>query len=177
MNAERLTLDMELPLSLTPLREAYSDMRLNNIDIENERILNALISMQLSLPQSGDPEMDRVLQHMDTKLNLILELVGRVSQQHLLPEPQEFGLNADFLYLQQCPADVGSMLEIEVYLNPNLPMKLRLIGELDVSPDSETGHYKYSINFGKQLYKARDLLERYIFLQHRREFAYKRHKT
>lgn len=175
----RLTLDFVRPLYVDNITSMPSTQILSGVDLDNERVLNNLNSTLGTLPQTGDPEMDRSLHYLDMKLDLLVELLGRIQVKNdELPAEQAFALSAATIYLNPPQGlDLSKPVTLKLYLSTVIPLALTFFGQVEKNQAHEIDKFSHCVDISWHLEKATDPLERFIFVQHRREFAISRHKS
>lgn len=164
-----LRLGLQVIETLPPVAEREALAR------QNERVLRGLLALEES-PERGEDEegLHPELQRLDLKLGLLMELVGELLGRELDQPPfRALRFNAHGLAceLDTAPPPPGSLLALELYLHDSLPRPLRLYGEvLPHGPDSDN----LLVAFRDLPDTLADLIEKYIFRQHRREIARRR---
>lgn len=121
-----------------------------------------------------DGQLSHDIQRLEFKVDLLLELVGRLAGRDIvLPPAVAVRLGADRMQWTTAPADApgeGRLLRVELFLYPRLPTPLELFGAVEsvvTVPDGVRVTVRYA-GMGEGL---RNALEKLIFRQHRRLVA------
>ncbi len=137
----------------------------------NEEILRVILSLdEHHHVEASDenPEYAHEIQRLESKINLILELVSQVLARQLqLPEALAVRLSAHEIEWQTAAAPaIGSALLIEAYLCPRYPRPLMLPATV-----KESSGARVRAVFDDLGVPVQDLLEKLIFRHHRRLIA------
>ena len=151
---------------------------LASINEDNCRFLKALAALNEGAPEAGDeiPQTAAELQRLDLKLNLLIEIVGKLlASQRALPAPTRvrLGHGAIEWMAQDCPPS-GAQICIEVYLRSELPSPLTFYGVValaDAEPGMESAGQQVQMRFAGLNATLQDDLEKFIFRRHRRSIA------
>ncbi|HYM34576.1 MAG TPA: PilZ domain-containing protein [Steroidobacteraceae bacterium] len=152
------------PLSIA-VRSRYAEI--------NTRVLQAAFAFddQVAGDKSDDPVPQAAdLVRLDAKLNLLIDMVGRLLIQNY-PRPPLTSVRFNIRGATWSPANVdecqlNSTGTFEVYLQDYLVDPLRLIGTVT----SRTAH-RVDLKFEQSPEAIASLLEKYIFRRHRRKVA------
>lgn len=161
-----LTLDERLPVRW----RADSPGELAALRHANEDTLRTILSLDdhhVELPEES-VELAHELQRLESKLNLVLELMSRVLARQLdLPPPVPLHLTAQSLEWEASAAPAsGSRGWLEIYLCPRYPQPLFLPAIIEhVAPP------RVRAVFVEPGEGVQDLLETLIFRHHRRQVA------
>lgn len=142
----------------------------SHLQLSNEETLRVILSLDEHHIEASDenPEFAHEVQRLETKINLILELVSQVLARQLqLPEALPVRLAAHEIEWETATAPaVGSLLLIEAYVCPRYPRPLLLPATVK---DSTGGRVRAV--FDDLGAPVQDLLEKLIFRHHRRLIA------
>ena len=140
------------------------------LQLSNEETLRVILSLDEHHVEASDenPEFAHEVQRLETKINLILELVSQVLARQLqLPESLPVRLSAQEIEWETATAPaVGSAVLIEAYVCPRYPRPLFLPATVK---DSSSGRVRAV--FDELGAPVQDLLEKLIFRHHRRLIA------
>ena len=162
----------ELPVVWEPLPELSGRAGQVSGNLANEELLGSLLVLDEAI---ADPEEDAQQEHwrrVEAKLDLMLSLLGEMlAGQRGLPVFRPVRLGGEVLCIdgisdQPLPA-VGDWLRVQLYLMPSIPRPLVVAAE--VLP-SETPN-RLLLRLKGLPETTRDLLERFVFRQHRRAIA------
>lgn len=141
----------------------------------NEETLRAIgLFEELHLEVSEDHDRSSDIQRMESKINIVLDLVVIMARQSLdLPPALPTRLAATFIEWQSTTQlNDGQPLMVQVYLSPKYPRPIHLVGTAESAPSE--GIYNCRVNFVSAGEVQQALLEKYIFRQHRRQVAFER---
>jgi hypothetical protein len=138
--------------------------------LSNEETLRVILSLDDHHVEASDenPEFAHEVQRLESKINLILELVSQVLARQLqLPEALPVRLSAHEIEWQTASALAsGSPVLLEIYVSPRYPRPLFLPATVK---DSSGGRVRAVFDgLGEPV---QDLLEKLIFRHHRRQIA------
>ena len=141
-----------------------------SLQLSNEETLRVILSLDEHHVEASDenPEFAHEIQRLETKINLILELVSQVLARQLqLPEALPVRLSAHEIEWETAtlPA-MGSPVLIEIYVCPRYPRPLML----PATVQGFAGRQARAV-FDDLGEPAQELLEKLIFRHHRRQIA------
>jgi len=162
----------ELPVAWEPLPGPPSEPGEVSGNLANEELLGSLLILDEAV---ADPEEDAQQEHwrrVEAKLDLMLSLLGEMlAGQRGLPAARPVCLGGGVLCIdgigdQPLPA-VGDWLRVQLYLMPSIPRPLVVAAEVlpSKAPD------RLLLRLTGLPETTRDLLERFVFRQHRRAIA------
>ncbi|HEB93021.1 MAG TPA: hypothetical protein ENI94_06065 [Gammaproteobacteria bacterium] len=162
----------ELPIVWEPLPGPPDASGQVSGHLANEELLGSLLILDESV---SEPEEDAQQEHwrrVEAKLDLMLSLLGEVLVgQRGLPVPRPVRLGGDVLCIDGVsdlpPAAAGDWLRVQLYLMPRIPRPLVVIAE--VLPSEVSTRLLLCLTGLPET--TRDLLERFVFRQHRRAIA------
>ncbi len=165
-----------LPLSWVSLQSEPDDSQYVRIETINTEMLRMLAAMDEGHNDGGEDQLHAPeLQRIESKLNLVLELVSHLFSQHVaLPERVVTRLCGEHIEWHGAEApDEGSLVKVEVYLSDKYPRPLILPSRVaNVQPSQ--GGYAIRAAFLAMSDSVQDHLDKFIFKQHRRLVAHKR---
>jgi len=169
---EGVSFQADLPIAWEPLAAIPEITELAAVDARNEELLSALLALDDS---AAEPEEDAQGEHwhrLDAKLDLAISLLAEVlSRQSELPPVHRLRLSGSWLAMEDLYGEerptAGQCLRVRLYLSPRLPRALELVATVADAevPDRVLLHLTGS---GET---TRNLLDRYVFRQHRRAVA------
>jgi hypothetical protein len=140
------------------------------LQLSNEETLRVILSLDEHHAEASDenPEFAHEVQRLETKINLILELVSQVLARQLqLPEALPVRLSAHEIEWETASAPAsGSLVLIEAYACPRYPRPLFLPATV-----KESGGGRVRAELDDLGAPVQDLLEKLIFRHHRRLIA------
>lgn len=124
-----------------------------------------------------EPEVIQAIGRLDTKINLVLDLVGELLRRQLsFPKAVPCILSEQGLswvaHAEQAP-QVGDLVRMDVYLKTSYPRPLRCWAEVITSVPEGQG-VKIAAHFRAMAEDVRDGLSKLIFRHHRRLIASQR---
>ncbi len=173
--AEGLIYEAELPLAWRPLAEALADSELVRRNDANELLLKAIGVLEEYRGEAEEAASgtQQELARLEFKVDLILDLISRMLVRQLqLPAAVACRLGAQglaWLCRGELPP-VGSMLQLELYLQPRYPSPLLLVGEV-VGTEAGGEASLVTVAFRDLSPVLEDALEKLIFRHHRRSVA------
>lgn len=180
-----LVYDGTLSLKVTPVAALPNVQLLTAFNEANEVLLhNVLIQDEKHEYDDHDEVMIELKRH-DTKLRLIMELLGMLlMQQQLLPPQLRVRFSGEELAVPTAdmPAlDAGSWVRCELYVDPATPKPLILHAEVAGIQTSEVvdgiaESWLYCHLHGLSS-NVQDCIEKLVFRQHRRSVAQQRRMT
>lgn len=165
-----------LPLAATVLSGPWEASQRLRLEQGNVDLLKTLVALEegSSEPGSSDEDKDPDVQRVEFKVNLLLDLVGRLYLDHLnLPPLTPMRLSGEALEWLEEPAPTpGAWLQVQLYISQRFPQPLILLGRsVAAAPGSR---YPCRIALEGLSQPLQDALERFIFRHHRRLVAYQR---
>lgn len=162
----------ELPYRLSPL-PAGLEFQAAAVAAA-ERLLHSLAALESSLPEEAEPGLtDSALQRLDAKLDLVLDLLGRLlasEQPTLLARPLRWSRLGARIEVSEAP-QIGSRQLLSLHLQAGLPVPLKLPVEvLAVAPGLDGLHTAW-LAFPSDAAAFEAELQRLLFRQHRRQIA------
>ena len=117
-------------------------------------------------------ELGHEIQRLDFKLNVILEMVGQlVSQNLVLPQIYAVTLGPSAMLVKSSEAPpLGQSVLLKIYLEQRFPFPLDILAQV-ASVDESADGYSTRFDYLDMDETCQDLLEKYIFRQHRRQIA------
>lgn len=175
--SDNVYLQHELPVKINVLNSMPSNNKLVHMNEHNEKVLNQILALDgLSSESSDDdPELSSDLVRIESKLNLLLDMVSIIIEKDSsLPDKKNIILYASHIdWSQDSPHEFpqDSWLELFVWLRSDYPKPFHLYGQVEYIPSAELSRVKYrGLNSG-----VVTLLEKIIFRHHRRVIAQSRH--
>jgi len=154
----------------------------SRLNERNEEILQNILILEKHHSDLSDDESDRYaleLAHIDFKINLVLDLMVQVFSKQLSLPPELF-VSMSSSHLQwQCEQEFprGNNLFLDIYLSSRFPRPLTLFGKVSNIESNEEGGFSILLDFEQISRPVQDLLERFIFMKHRRMIASSRRDT
>ncbi len=186
----------EFPLSWNRCELKPTEMLFDQANESNENLLKVASSFTEHLPESDEfadliPEFVR----LDQKLNMVLEFLGiLLTREFGLPEKRRVELGSGEMFVPhkdgESLPEIGDILKIEVYIQPEVPKPLKIYGQVvdtdhnrrkmpghsmdanDIDEDAEG----FSVDFIGTNQSVEVLLEKFIFRHHRRLVALRRNR-
>ena len=163
----------ELPLRWRPLEELpdwAALARLNQADEELLAVISGQEQMRDNLKEDDDP-LNARLDNLESKLNLVIDLVGQLLRQNLLiPAPLPLRFNAEGVIWgggESLP-NVDALIVVEIFPSTLIPRPLSLPGRVAaVGEEKRVVHVSFE-GVGEPL---ADLIHKYVFRYHRRAVA------
>lgn len=130
----------------------------------------ALLEQYSDTPIARDREPETELQHLDHKLNLIIQMLGQMMQASQSRPPLHLlRLGADFVAWQQSQLQAGSQGTIELYLFDEMVLPIK--AQVEIFQVTDGWSYARFSGPGEEALSA---WERWVFRQHRRAVAQQR---
>lgn len=172
-----LVFEGQLSLTLEPVAVVPDITLLSAINDGNELLLKNVMSMEEKQPLESD-EDDAVLHELrrqDLKIRLVLELLSMLLVQNkLMPEPvlvrfssEVFSVELDSVFKNGNTPAEGELYKLSLYVDPSLPRPLILY--VSATAGTQSGWQDFTLLQMKQT--LQDILEKFIFRQHRRIVA------
>lgn len=111
---------------------------------------------------------DRNVQRLEAKLDLVVQLLRRLLEQQQEPPPM-LPLRlapTELAWPAQAALDLGSAIELVIYLDPRLPQPVYLCGQVT---SNEAGWVIVSLQHPDE--SATEAWQRWLFRQHRQQVA------
>ncbi len=165
-----------LPISWEALPTPLSVGEQHRYQRANEELLQNLLLRDES-PSQDDDELEITSGHehfkrLETRLDLLLSLVTEMmTAEGKLPSVKAVKIGARGLNVQ-IPEDASTalknvaFLKIQLYLDPQFPRPLTLCAQL-----VDTQPLNFTVSFTPLEEQLQDLLDKYVFRQHRRAIA------
>ena len=170
-----LQFEDSLPLQWRAVPEQSALSELTKLNENNEEVLRFIGVLDEYPGEIGDEfaTIAQELARVETKLNLLLGLVGQLLTVHFpLPPMKAVKLNPvgiEWLTDQGHPHP-GDFGIVEVYLNPRCPQPLSFPGKVDRVEATGEG-YRVMVQFVALSALLQERLEKIIFTHHRRSVA------
>ena len=166
-----LAYEGELPViwrALEALPEWLTLARLNQADEELLAVIAGQEQGRNDLLGDDDDPVAQRLGELESKLNLVIDLVGQLLRQNLLiPEPTPLRFNADgIIWRPAAPPAEGALVMVELFPSMLIPRPLSLPGRVNAVEDGEVRVAFEGI--GEPL---ADMIHKYVFRYHRRAVA------
>lgn len=169
-----LALHDELPLSWEPATSRFDAFTLHDMDEANISLLQACIAVEEQPLRDKNEELTPLaheLARLDYKINLVLQLLGKLVSDNKPVETRAIRFNA--LGAQwQMPApqpNVGAQGTLRILLRGSLPQMLSFAAEV-TSADG----FEISARYLHLSELSAELIQKLAFLRHRKEVADKR---
>jgi len=136
-----------------------------NLDAENEQCLRTILSLSEHHSVDGSEEIAA----LERKVDITLEMVALLLRATIdIPSSKDFQLGAHEISWQQSTSlpEVGVSLNIIIYLHELYPKPLTLPGRV-----KSVVHQECIVELEQQSADVQQLLEKFIFLHHRRAIA------
>lgn len=175
--AEGLLYEASLPFAWRVLDSVPDTAHLNYWNEYNEAALRSMAALDEYTNQLPEEHTNQGhdLARLESKVNLVLDLVGQLlAQQLLLPEPVwlKVGVRGIEWSSPQAPA-MGAPLLLQLYLTPTYPRPLELPATV-VRYESLVVGARSTAAFTGCSEPVQDWLEKLIFRHHRRSVAHAR---
>ncbi len=162
----------ELPIAWEPLPPNANAPGQASGQLANEELLDSLLILDDSVTEPEEDAQQEHWRRVEVKLDLVLGLLGEMlAGQGGLPALHPVRLGGDVLCIdgisdQSLPA-AGDWLRVQLYLIPRIPRPLVVAAE--VLPSEASNRLLLRLTGLPET--TRDLLERFVFRQHRRAIA------
>ena len=144
----------------------------------NEEALRAISLMEdLRSDLKEEHERSTDFQRIESKMNIVLDLVALLARQSSqLPPLYPTRLAAAFIEWQSstAPQD-GQSVIVQVYLSAKYPRPVQLVGVAETACVDSIFNCRVNLTSAGEV--QQDLLEKYIFRQHRRQVALERRNS
>lgn len=177
--SDKLVYQDNLALSCSIVDWPMDPAALLDINQQNIQLLEALLILGEILPELEEPK-DQVLQeirYLDVKINLMLSWLGTLmNQQQDRPATHSIHLcSAGLAFDSDNPVGTGEDVMLDIYLSEQFPQPLRLPASV-ISSDKCEQYYTVVVYFQGLSEQVTDLLDKFVFRQHRRLVAMSRHQ-
>jgi len=162
----------DLPVAWEPLAGLPSEAERLSGSQANEALLGTLLILDEAVTEPEEDTQQEHWRRVEAKLDLMLSLLGEMlAGQRGLPEARPVCLGGEVLCIdgigdQPLPA-VGAWLQVQLYLMPSIPRPLVVSAEVLPTEAPE----RLLLRLTGLPEATRDLLERFVFRQHRRAIA------
>lgn len=171
---DELAIEDELPFAWRSSSQPLSPSVLNHQADDNARLLQVCLALddQSSADKKAeDPAQAAELARLDMKMNLLLDMMGRLLQQNQpRPAPAKIRFNARGALWRTAgsstPVKIGEVGMLEVYLHHCLSDPLRLSGRVHRVDATST-----EVRFDKTPEAVANLMDKITFRRHRRKVA------
>ena len=173
---EALAYEDYLPLSLQPQRFVPDPAFFVGLNDKNEEILQNILVLEKHHSDFPEDDADRTtieLSHIDLKLNLLLDLMVQVYSKELdIPPETAVSLRPSRMHWRsEQVQQQGEYLLVNLYLSRRFPRPLSLFGQVSSVEAHEQSGFRITLALDHISEPVLDLLERFIFLKHRRMVA------
>jgi len=172
---KNISFEDNLPITWELLTDLPSEGELHRAQRDNEALLHSLL-LRDEIPQdiedadvlSGHEPFKRLETRLDLLLSLVTEMMTASGK---LPPSHAINLSAGGFCVQTQTGDAvdftdNALLQVRLYLDPQFPRPLNLCVQL---VDVQLGNF--TVRFCPLEGRLQDLLDKYIFRQHRRAVA------
>lgn len=174
---EALTYEDYLPIDLRQVSEFPDAVRLNGLNSDTEEVLHSILLLERQHVDPADEDSDRLsgeLSYIDFKLNILLDLMVKVYANQLnIPPDLHIYLSSTGLRCESTfAATVGDKICVDVYLSRRFPRPVIFFGTIVKCQQTDGEDQRLiDMQFEDMSQPVCDLLERFIFLKHRRMIA------
>lgn len=173
---ENISFTDNLPIKWSVLPQLPSDGEIQRHYRDDEELLqNVLLNADFVSQDGDEEELDNAHEHfqrLEARLDLLLSLVTEMmSGNGNLPPPQAVTISGQGLRVQsgdaaECDINQDTLLKVDLYLDPQFPRPLTLYAyPVDVQ------EHEFTVKFSPLESHLQDLLDKYVFRQHRRAIA------
>lgn len=154
--------------------------RVGELEQTNLAVLRCVAAIETGVSSSlreEQPELYHELERLGARLDLLLELVGRMSEQSLEQlEPRSLIMALERMRFHPVPAEVepGRAGTLRIFLHPAVPQPLALPGRLSALKPDSAGLIWAEFEPLPMSERLRDALEQHVFRHHRRMIAEQR---
>ena len=173
-----LVYEDSLPLSCMPADEAFvsDSVYIASISAKNEELLHNILMLERHHGDGADNESEHILaeiNRIDFKVNLLLDLVVELFSDKLnIPAPHKLSLSASLVCFQTTASPLaGSFVCLELFLNRRFPRPVTLYGHVANVTRIDGDGYEVCVDVAHHSRVVKDLLDKFIFLKHRRQIA------
>ncbi len=164
-----------LPVSWDPRDDTSSESNYTRISEHNEHVLRCvnLLGEQLKDKIEDESETDQLLQRLEAKVNLLLDLISNLDQRiRQVPHLTEVKLAAAGIewICQESAPGVGDNIWVNIYLDNRIPEAMKIDAKVLAVTEEARGRV-VSAMFESMEGTAKDQMEKMIFRHHRRMIA------
>lgn len=174
---DALTYEDYLPVDLRQVGEIPDPLRLNGLNSETEEALHSILLLERQHTELSEDESDRLtgeLSYIDFKLNILLDLIVKVyaNQLKIPPDMHTFLSSTGLRCETRFPADIGDKYYADIYLSRRFPRPVIFYGSV-IKVERPVGRdtVLIELKFEQMSQTVSNLLDRFIFLKHRRMIA------
>ena len=143
----------------------------NHVCLQQALLLDELTNTASEELKSEHSDTIRLEKKLDLVFSLLRTLITHQQQQLPHTDCQISYRHLEWKDAKAQSVNVGDGLEVSINIHPLTIQPMRLYGKV-----TEAGASSIMIDFGLHAYPWQDLLEKYLFLQHRRQIAAQRHR-
>ncbi len=173
LQLEGITYRDELPIAWEPQLQLPSAGEIHRFNCENEELLQTLLMLD-ETAQDNEDEVESAdnerWRRLEGKVNILLGLVGELlTADTILPTTHALQLGVEglcVLGVDDCTPQPGQIVKVRLFLAPKFPHPLQLVAR--VSNVYKSG---FTLAYCEFDAPVQDLLDRYVFRQHRRAIA------
>lgn len=169
-----------LPLRWRGLDIHHTSLELARLQEGNEEVLRVIAVLDEYLSEGGEEHasLNQEMLRVETKLNLLLALVGQLFTLHY-PQPPVRPVKLSPISIQWLSGDgvaLGDYGVVELYLSPHCPRPLVFPGTV-IRCEAVAGGHCIGVEFDGLSEGIKERLEKIIFRHHRRSIALARRRT
>jgi hypothetical protein len=174
--ADRPTFSLALtvPIAWEALAGPPADDVLDRLERANGVVLGTLLKgVDLGTPPIEDESLAEALEPLRVKLDMIVELVARLSyRDHILPPPRriELGLSR-LVWSQSDRLQPDTWLLSRIYLNDLFREPVILAGRVTSCAAAGTAGWTIAVDLAAMAEEVSESFARLVFLEHRRQVA------
>jgi hypothetical protein len=166
--SDRLPIDWELVAAMP------SEGELHRLQRSNEGILQTLLILDEPFLDEEEGEVPTHLRRLEAKVDLLVSLMGEMLATAVaMPSPHPVQISAQALAVESTGAkrvEAGNLLKIRLFLDSNIPRPLQLYGQVRAVQGES-----FILDYAPVEMALQDLLDKFVFRQHRRAIALSRH--
>jgi len=177
---DRIIFHGDLPIAWTVVDHEPPASKLFALNENNARLLRLFTVLDEHLAEQfeSNQEVHQAFTRLDTKLTLVLELVGEIlSHQLELPLPSRLALSEQGIqWIESSSSPLPEQIQlayVSFYLKPELPRPLTFLAQMKAERHND-GKVQFVAKFHGVNEEVQDGLAKLIFRQHRRMIASKR---
>lgn len=178
---DRIIFHGDLPVAWTALDHEPPSSKLFELNENNARLLRlfTILDEHAAEQIEGNQEVQQAFSRLDSKLSLVLELVGEVLSRQLdLPSPSHLALSEQGIqWIETQPSKIpehAQLAYVELYLKPEFPRPLTFLAQMGVDHQHTENGVRFVAKFQGINEDVHDGLAKLIFRQHRRMIASQR---